>query len=65
VRRRLTGDTGYYRHREPCPDFVAAGPQHRGRGQSPGHAYRCEMYEQIAEELLAAASVGPGRSPGS
>ena len=31
--RRLTGDTGYYRHREPCQPFVAARPEHRGRGQ--------------------------------
>jgi hypothetical protein len=56
--KRLTGDTGYYRHREPCPLFVAARPEHRGRGQSPGHAYRRELYEQIVEELLAEASVG-------
>jgi len=58
--RRLTGDTGYYRHREPCPPFVAARAEHRGRGQSPGHAYRRELYEQIVEELLAEASLGAG-----
>ncbi len=56
--KRLTGDTGYYRHREPCPPFVAARAEHRGRGQSPGHAYRRELYEQIVEELLAEASLG-------
>ena len=56
--KRLTGDTGYYRHREPCSSFVAARPEHRGRGQSPGHAYRRELYEQIVEELLAEASLG-------
>ncbi len=56
--KRLTGDTGYYRHREPCPPFVAARPEHRGRGRTLGHAYRRELYEQIVEELLAEASVG-------
>jgi DNA invertase Pin-like site-specific DNA recombinase len=56
--KRLTGDTGYYRHREPCPPFVAARPEHRGRGRTLGHAYRRELYEQIVEDLLARASVG-------
>ena len=62
--KRLTGDTGYYRHREPCQSFVAARPEHRGRGQSPGHAYRRELYEQIVEELLAEASLGAGAIAG-
>ena len=52
------GHTGYYRHREPCPPFIAARPEHRGRGRTLGHAYRREMYEQIVEDLLAQASVG-------
>ena len=56
--KRLTGDTGYYRHREPCAQFVAARPEHRGRGRTLGHAYRRELYERIVEELLAEASVG-------
>lgn len=55
---RLTGDTGYYRHRSPCVAFVeacpVAGPR---RGRSNGHAYRMELYEQIVDELLARASV--------
>ncbi len=51
--RRLTGDTGYYRHREPCPDFVAAAPERRpGRGQTHGHAYAMDRYEAIVEGLL-------------
>jgi hypothetical protein len=58
--RKLTGDTGYYRHRDACLAFVAARPEHHGRGQSPGHAYRRELYEQIVENLLAEASVGAG-----
>jgi hypothetical protein len=39
---------------------VATRPEHRGRGQSPGHAYRPELYERIVEELLAEASPGAG-----
>ncbi|TAM73575.1 MAG: recombinase family protein [Chloroflexota bacterium] len=56
---RLTGDTGYYRHRDPCPAFIAARPpETRPRlGRSPGHAYRMELYEQIVEGLLAEASL--------
>ena len=54
------------------PAFTAARPELRGRRRSPGHAYRREMYEQIAEGLLAEASLGargrgrrggPGRAP--
>ncbi len=62
--KRLTGDTGYYRHREPCLSFVAARPEHRGRGQSPGHAYRRELYEEIVEALLAEASIRAGAIAG-
>ncbi len=58
---RLTGDTGYYRHRQPCAAFVAArsaiGPR---RGRSPGHAYRMELYEQVVEGILAEVAVGAG-----
>ncbi len=56
--RRLTGDTGYYRHREPCPEFVAARPEHRGRGRTNGHAYRMELYEQVVEGLLGEVALG-------
>ncbi len=56
---RLTGDTGYYRHREPCPAFVAARlPGPRGRGRTNGHAYRMELYEQVVEAVLERASLG-------
>ena len=56
---RLTGDTGYYRHREPCPAFVAARPSGpRGRGRWYGHAYRMELYEQVVEAILDRASLG-------
>ncbi len=56
---RLTGDTGYYRHREPCPAFVEAKPSGpRGRGRWNGHAYRMELYEQVVEAVLDRASLG-------
>ena len=58
--KRLTGDTGYYRHREPCEAFVAAAPAHRGRGQSPGHAYHAERYEGVVEGLLNHVSANAG-----
>ncbi|MHB8399629.1 MAG: recombinase family protein [Candidatus Limnocylindrales bacterium] len=57
--RRLTGDTGYYRHREPCNSFVAARPAERhGRGRWNGHAYRKELYEEVVEGLLAEMALG-------
>ena len=56
--RRLTGDAGYYRHREPCPPFVAAKPApRRTAGRTNGHAYRMELYEQIVEALFEHAAV--------
>lgn len=58
--KRLTGDTGYYRHRDVCAPFIEARSTRRGPGRMYGHAYRRELYEQIAEELLAQASVGAG-----
>ncbi len=59
--KRLTGDTGYYRHREPCTAFVEARPaEPRTRGRWNGHAYRKELYEEIVEGLLAEIAVGAG-----
>jgi DNA invertase Pin-like site-specific DNA recombinase len=56
--KRLTGDTGYYRHREPCEAFVEARPEdHPRRGRSNGHAYHMDLYEQIVASLLAEAAV--------
>ena len=63
--KRLTGDTGYYRHREPCPLFVAARPlERRGRGRWNGHAYRKELYEQVVEGLLGEMALGAGTLTG-
>ena len=60
-RKRLTGDSGYYRHREPCPAFVAARPgERRGRGRWNGHAYRKELYEEVVEGLLGEMALGAG-----
>ena len=57
---RLTGDTGYYRHRQVCAAFVAARPPQarHGRGRSAGHAYPMDLYEQVVEGILAEASLG-------
>ncbi len=57
---RLTGDTGYYRHRNVCPAFAAARPSDArpGRGRSAGHAYPTELYGQVVEGILGEAALG-------
>ena len=57
---RLTGDSGYYRHRNVCSSFVAARPPgaRPGRGRSAGHAYPMELYEQVVEGILGEAALG-------
>jgi hypothetical protein len=51
---RLTGDTGYYRHRDPCPAVIAAKPDLPPRpGRTHGKAYRRELYEDVVGEVLA------------
>jgi DNA invertase Pin-like site-specific DNA recombinase len=50
---RLTGDTGYYRHRQPCQAFVEAAPASKPRrGRTNGHAYAMDSYEGIVDGLL-------------
>lgn len=61
--RHLIGDTGRYRHPDPCPAFVARRrePRHRQRGQRrdmPGHSYRADEYEAIARDVLGRAALG-------
>ena len=56
--RRLDGDTGHYRHREPCEAFLAAQPprpKHRGRVDRKG--YRREWYEAVVGDLLTMVSL--------
>jgi DNA invertase Pin-like site-specific DNA recombinase len=56
--RRLHGDTGYYRHREPCPGFLAAKPDlGRRPGRVDGKGYRREWYEGVVGDLLAMVSL--------
>jgi DNA invertase Pin-like site-specific DNA recombinase len=74
--RRLTGDTGYYRHRQPCEAFVEAAPSSKPhRGRTKGHAYAMDTYESIvdgmlgqmtldAAQLAAVVSGDAGASPG-
>jgi hypothetical protein len=51
---RLTGDTGYYRHRNPCQPFLEAKPElPTRRGRTQGKAYRREWYEAIVGEILS------------
>src|ERR1035437_8444676 len=50
--RRLIGDTGRYRHTEPCETFVAAyhAPAKALRGhhrRTPGHSYQAADYEHM------------------
>jgi len=59
--RHLIGDTGRYRHPEPCEAFTAVHrePRRRLRGQRvgmPGHSYRADEYEAIVRDLLDAVS---------
>lgn len=51
--RRLSGDTGYYRHRDACPVFLAARP----KGVARGKAYRREWYEAAVGALLRTVSL--------
>jgi len=55
---RLTGDTGYYRHRNPCQPFLEARPElPKRRGRTHGKAYRREWYEDMVGEILREVEV--------
>lgn len=61
--RRLIGDTGRYRHTDPCGAFVAAGvaPKRRARGQHAellGRSYPADVYERLVSELLEGVALG-------
>jgi len=57
---RLTGDTGYYRHRDPCAAFVAARPHMPpGMGRkATGRGYQARWYEDVVTELLGEIRLG-------
>lgn len=58
--RRLIGDTGRYRHLEPCPAFVAARPTltyHNRRGRRPGQSYPADLYEQWVSGVVHKAAL--------
>lgn len=55
---RLTGDTGYYRHRDPCRPFLEARPAlPKRRGRTHGKAYPREWYEAVVGEILREVEV--------
>lgn len=61
--RRLIGDTGRYRHTDPCPRFVAAAvmPKRRNRGEHRevlGRSYPADVYEHLVAEVLGRVALG-------
>lgn len=58
--RRLIGDTGYYRHRDVCPDFAAATPNWPAnwRGRRDGKGYPRPLYESVIGQVLAHVALG-------
>jgi DNA invertase Pin-like site-specific DNA recombinase len=61
--RRLTGDTGRYRHNDVCSEFAAAvrAPKRRARGQHRdplGASYPADVYERVVGEVLRRVSAG-------
>lgn len=63
--KRLTGDTGRYRHNDVCPEFAAAvvAPKRRARGQhreAIGASYPADAYENAIRAVLGRVSLGAG-----
>lgn len=63
--RRLTGDTGRYRHVEPCEPFLDAKVAPRRRfavreidHRHQGHSYPIAAYDEIAERALEHVALG-------
>jgi DNA invertase Pin-like site-specific DNA recombinase len=53
--RGLIGDSGRYRHLEPCPEFTTARPRqvnHNRLIRTPGHSYRKDRYESLIPSVL-------------
>jgi DNA invertase Pin-like site-specific DNA recombinase len=57
--KRLTGDTGFYRHHDACEGFQAATPEWppKWKGRRDGKAYRRELFEEAVGVLLDRVSV--------
>jgi hypothetical protein len=61
--RRLIGDTGRYRHTEPCEALIAAydAPAKAIRGhhrRTPGHSYQAAEDEHVGGKILERVSLG-------
>jgi DNA invertase Pin-like site-specific DNA recombinase len=53
--RGLIGDSGRYRHLDPCAEFTALRPRQAFRNRlrrTPGHSYRQDRYESLVTPLL-------------
>jgi hypothetical protein len=57
--KRLTGDTGFYRHHDACDGFREATPEWPAswKGRRDGKAYRRELFEEAIGVLLDRVSV--------
>jgi hypothetical protein len=57
--KRLTGDTGFYRHHDACDGFKEATPEWPAswKGRRDGKAYRRELFEEAIGVLLDRVSV--------
>jgi DNA invertase Pin-like site-specific DNA recombinase len=57
--KRLTGDTGFYRHHDACEGFQASTPEWppKWKGRRDGKAYRRELFEEAVGVLLDRVSV--------
>lgn len=58
--RRLIGDQGRYRHREPCPEFGAARRRRAWKHQLvkwPGESYPAAFYEDLVPHALEAVAL--------
>ena len=56
---RLSGDTGYYRHHNVCPEFAAATPDWPSdwHGRRDGKGYARHLFEGVIEQVLEQVSL--------
>ena len=58
--RRLVGDSGRYRHLEPCDEFTAARRRQVYRNRlvrTPGHSYPAAFYEELVGYALSTVAL--------